>query len=67
STDSQITAAQQRVKQLETLLAEKDDEVEIMKKDISEKFTQENLQEFHNQLIEVNNFTKSITEYANTL
>ncbi len=67
STDSQITDAQQRINQLELLLAEKDDEVEIMKKDISEKFTQENLQEFHNQLIEVNNFTKSITEYTNTL
>ncbi len=67
STDSSITEAQQRINSLETTLAEKDDEVAIMKKDISEKFTQENLWEFHNQLIEINNFTKSITEYANTL
>ncbi len=67
STDSQITQAQQRVEKLETYLAQKDDEVEILKKDISEKFSQENLWEFHNQLIEINNFTKSITEYANTL
>lgn len=67
STDSQITDATNRIQQLETYLSEQEKEVDLMKKDISTKFTQENFSQLHNQLIEINNFTKSITQYTKDL
>ena len=67
STDSQITDSFDRIEKLESFMNGKKSEVNIIKKDISEKFTQKNLEELHSQLIEINNFTKSITQYSQTL
>lgn len=67
SVDSSMSESVSRIDELSKVYEKKQLEAQIIKTDIKQQFNQKHLQEFHNQLIEINNFTKSITQYTQTL
>lgn len=59
--------ATQRIQELENYKNEKNIEIDLLKKDIWQKYNYTSLNSFQEQLIEIRNFTKSIEDYSHTL